>query len=130
MQTRVIRRTVPVTAVFIGAVVVAALVAVALAVTLPRTRTPAQAAPAASGRGTSTGPSDDFVWGFLLREPVAAVLGHRAGLEPMDLIRTHAFGWDGPTIHEVTSRARYLRVLRREPTLSPLDLVRATPRGA
>ena len=69
-------------------------------------------------------------WSFVLDSPVVEVLAHRPGLRPSDVVRSHAFGWTEPTIHEVTSEPRYLRILRMDPTLSPVELVREVARGS
>jgi len=69
-------------------------------------------------------------WSFVANSPVVEVLAHRPGLRPIDVVRTHAFGWEGATLHEVTSQHRYLRILRMDPTLSPVDLVREVARGS
>jgi len=77
---------------------------------------------AASEQTSRTNERED--WSFVLGSPVVQVLRHRPGLRPIDVVRSHAFGWTGPTIHEVTSKPRYLRILRMDPTLSPVELVR------
>ena len=77
---------------------------------------------AASEQTSRTNERED--WSFMLGSPVMQVLWRRPGLRPIDVVRSHAFGWTGPTIHEVTSKHRYLRILRMDPTLSPVELVR------
>ena len=77
---------------------------------------------AASEQTSRTNERED--WSFMLGSPVMQVLWRRPGLRPIDVVRSHAFGWTGPTIHEVTSKPRYLRILRMDPTLSPVELVR------
>jgi hypothetical protein len=69
-------------------------------------------------------------WSFVADSPVVEVVRHRPGLHPSDVVRSHAFGWSGPTIHEVTTEHRYLRILRMDPTLSPVELVRDVARGS
>ena len=92
-----------------------------------------------ASRGTSTastaeeqvsGPKERQDWSFVADSPVMEVLGHRPGLRPSDVVRSHAFGWTGPTLHEVTTQDRYLRILRMDPSLSPVDLVREVARGS
>lgn len=75
-------------------------------------------------------PNEREDWSFVLGSPAVEVLRHRPGLRPIDVVRSHAFGWTGPTIHEVTSEPRYLRILRMDPTLSPVELVREVARGS
>jgi hypothetical protein len=79
-------------------------------------------------RASRSGEPED--WSFVLESPVVKVLAHKPGLRPIDVVRSHAFGWTGPTIHEVTSQPRYLRILRMDPTLSPVELVGDVARGS
>lgn len=69
-------------------------------------------------------------WGFVLAADVNSVLRHRPGLEPVDFLRTHAFGWDGLTIEEVLATPTLVRELRMHPDLSPVDLIRLEARGS
>jgi hypothetical protein len=85
-------------------------------------RSPPTESGAASEHTSRTNERED--WSFVLGSPVVQVLRHRPGLRPIDVVRSHAFGWTGPTIHEVTSKPRYLRILRMDPTLSPVELAR------
>lgn len=65
------------------------------------------------------------VWDFVLRSPRAVkILRHRTGLTPIDIVRTHAFGWKGLTISEVMRSTELMEVLRHRPGLTLLDLVR------
>jgi hypothetical protein len=69
-------------------------------------------------------------WGFVLSADEAQVLRHRPGLTPESFIRTHAFGWDGPTIAEVQRDPLLMRVLRRaDGELSVIQLIRSEARG-
>ena len=77
----------------------------------------------------ATAPAADE-WGFVLRADTAQVLRHRPGLEPVDFISTHAFGWDGVTIGEVVHDPALVKELRLQRTLSPVDLVRKEARGS
>jgi hypothetical protein len=64
-------------------------------------------------------------WGFVERSPGAVdILRHRSGLTPADLLRTHAFGWEGLTIREALSSPELVGLLRHRPGLTALDLVR------
>ena len=64
-------------------------------------------------------------WDFVLRSPGAAeILRHRPGLTPVDIVRTHAFGWEGLTIREALDSPKMIEILRHRPGLTPLDLVR------
>lgn len=63
-------------------------------------------------------------WGWLLRADTAQVLRHRPGLEPADLVRTHAFGWTGPTEREIRRNPVLMRELRLQPSLTQIDLIR------
>ena len=89
-------------------------------------------APTASGKVEEQGPGhkERVDWSFVADSPVVKILARRPGLRPSDVVRSHAFGWKGPTLHEVTSQQRYLRILRMDPTLSPVDLVRQMARGS
>lgn len=69
-------------------------------------------------------------WGFVLRADANHVLRYRPGLEPVDFIRTHAFGWDGPTVREVFANLVLLRELRLQPQRSLVDLIRLEARGS
>ena len=69
-------------------------------------------------------------WGFVLRADTAQVLRHRPGLEPADFLSTHAFGWEGVTTSEAVHRPALVKELRRQRTLSPVDLVRMEARGS
>lgn len=69
-------------------------------------------------------------WGFVLNAETAQVLRHRPGLTPQDLLRTHAFGWDGLTIREVFEDPALVKKLRRQPSLSPIDLIRVEAQGS
>ena len=89
--------------------------------------TPTESGAAAEQASRSNDRED---WSFVFGSPVVEVLRHRPGLRPIDVVRSHAFGWTGPTIHEVTSQPRYLRILRMDPTLSPVELVRDVARGS
>src|SRR3990172_2075376 len=89
--------------------------------------TPTESGAAAEQASRSNDRED---WSFVFGSPVVEVLRHRPGLRPSDVVRSHAFGWTGPTIHEVTSDPRYLRILRMDPTLSPGELVRQVARGS
>jgi hypothetical protein len=68
-------------------------------------------------------------WRFVLNAPVVEVLRHRHGLTPADVVRTHAFGWEGATVREVLRDPVFVRTLRLDPTRSPLDMVRMEVRG-
>lgn len=64
-------------------------------------------------------------WEFVLRTPgVVSILRDRPGLTPLDIIRTHAFGWEGLTIREVLASPKMIDILRHRPGLTALDLVR------
>lgn len=69
-------------------------------------------------------------WGFVLSADTAQVLRHRTDLTPSDFIRTHAFGWEGPTIREVLDSPALMKELRRQPSLTPIDLIRLEARGS
>ena len=69
-------------------------------------------------------------WGFVLRADRAQVLRHRPGLEPADLVQTHAFGWAGTTVLDVLDNPALMKELRLQRTLTPIDLVRLEARGA
>ena len=69
-------------------------------------------------------------WGFVLNADTAHVLAHRPGLTPEDLVRTHAFGWEGPTIREVLRDPALVKERRLQPSLTPIDLVRLEARGS
>ena len=69
-------------------------------------------------------------WGFVLRADTAQVLRHRPGLEPVDFVRTHAFGWRGVTIDEALGNPVLVKELRLQPQLSPIDLIRLEARGS
>jgi hypothetical protein len=76
--------------------------------------------PAAIEEDQPTAPEADFV----LEAPGAAqILRHRPGLTPVDIVRTHAFGWKGLTVRDVLRSPELVSVLRHRPGLSPLDLV-------
>jgi len=68
-------------------------------------------------------------WGFVLNADTAQVLRHRPGLTPRDLLRTHAFGWEGLTIREVFEDPALMKELRLQPWLTPIDLIRLGARG-
>ena len=78
----------------------------------------------ASRATTDTGAGRQY-WGFVLGSPVVEVLRHRPGLVPADMVRTSAFGWEGATVRDVLSDPVFVRELRLDPALSPLD-TRAT----
>jgi hypothetical protein len=69
-------------------------------------------------------------WGFVLRADSAQVLRHRPGLEPIDFISTHAFGWSSKTLGEVLASPALVKELRLQPQLSPVDLIRLEARGS
>ena len=69
-------------------------------------------------------------WGFVLNADTALMLRHRPGLTPQDLVRTHAFGWEGPTIREVLEDPALMKELRLQPSLTPIDLIRLEARGS
>ena len=76
-------------------------------------------------RRRSQRPATPPVWDFVLRSPGAVeILRHRPGLTPIDIVRTHAFGWKGLTIGEVRRSTNLMEVLRHRPGLTLLDLVR------
>lgn len=120
MQTRTIECPIAASAV----VAIALVIAVASAILVWRDRVPSSDAPKAQAADLARTTSVYQDYSFVLDSPLVEVLRHRPGLSPTDVVRSHAFGWKGPTIHEVTSQQRYLRILRMDPTLSPLDLVR------
>lgn len=125
MQVQTIRRVSIVPIVVAAALLIAAVGAIGLRSELASRHT--GGAPAAVGHVASAVEGED--WGFVLDSSVVQVLRHRPGLSPADVVRSHAFGWSGVTLHEAVSRPQYLRILRREPTLSPLDLVRMEAQG-
>jgi hypothetical protein len=70
-------------------------------------------------------------WGFVLNADSTQVLRHRPGLEPVDFIRTHAFGWEGITLGEVFDDPALVKELRlQRGSLSAVDLVRMEARGS
>lgn len=64
----------------------------------------------------------------ILNADAAHVLRHRPGLEPIDFVRTHAFGWEGVTVGEVFDSPALMKELRLQPHLSPIDLIRMEAR--
>ena len=68
-------------------------------------------------------------WGFVLTSDTAQVLRHRPGLTPLDLVRSHAFGWEGLTVREVFEDPTLMNELRLHPSLSPIDLIRLEAQG-
>jgi hypothetical protein len=127
MQVQTIRRVSMVPIVVAAAVLIAAVGAIGLRSELASRHTVGTQA-VAVGQGASAVEGED--WGFVLDSSVVQVLRHRPGLTPADVVRSHAFGWSGVTLHEAVSRPQYLRILRSEPTLSPLDLVRMEAQGS
>jgi len=69
-------------------------------------------------------------WELVLRADTAQVLRHRPGLTAVDFISSHAFGWDGLTLHEVVHNPFLRRELRLQRTWTPIDLVRSEARGS
>ena len=52
---------------------------------------------------TQSAPAAAHEWDFVLRSPrPCRSLRHRPGLTPIDIVSTHAFGWDGLTIRETS----------------------------
>jgi hypothetical protein len=125
MEAQAIRRTsaVPVVA-------AAALLLVAAAIVVLRS----EFTPHDGGREGTVGveravPSAGEGWGFVLGSSAVQVLRHRPGLTPADIVRSHAFGWEGLTVHEILSNPQYLRTLRLEPQISAVGIIRAEARG-
>jgi hypothetical protein len=76
-------------------------------------------------QATELAAATPHVWDFVLRSPRAVeILRHRPGLTPIDIVRTHAFGWKGLTISEVMRSTELMEVLRHRPGMTFLNLVR------
>ena len=125
MGTNVMRmRRSPALTVAIAMFVVVAVVGTAVAVL----QTTGESFEAATERplpqATEVAAATPHVWDFVLRSPRAVkILRHRPGLTPIDIVRTHAFGWTGLTISEVLRSTKLMEVLRHRQGLTLLDLV-------
>jgi hypothetical protein len=107
-------------AIFVVLVVVGTLVAVVQTTGESFEATTGRLLPQSTELAAGTSPA----WDFVLSSPQAVeILRHRPGLTPIDIVRTHAFGWKGLTISEVLRSTKLMEVLRHRQGLTLLDLV-------